>query len=62
MAEKQIEHAVERLDAKFPEAPTTHVEAIVEEARESLAEAPVQDHVPTLVERRARDRLAAERA
>ena len=52
----------DRLCAQFPQLDSTVVEVAVRLAHEELAESPIRDFVPVLVEHAARDRLAfAER-
>jgi hypothetical protein len=67
MAEKQRIHTLaERLAEEYvtesgEAAPPDHIVEIVQAAAEPLADAPVQDFVPLLIENAARDRLHAER-
>ncbi|MEC3957919.1 hypothetical protein VMT65_33125 [Nocardia sp. CDC153] len=56
----QIQFALERLIQRHPEVPATTVVAIVTSAREALADAPVRNFVPLLIERRANLALAAQ--
>lgn len=61
-AEKEtIVHAVvDRLSARFPEAPRPHIAGIVGEEYESLADGRIRSFVPTLIEHQARGRLQSE--
>lgn len=51
---------VDRLSARFPEAPRTHIAGIVGEEYESLAGGRIRSYIPTLVEHEARSRLQRE--
>lgn len=51
------EEIIERLQKRFPDAPTDSVTQAVTEARHHFARAKVRDFVPVLVEREARARL-----
>lgn len=48
---------VERLSARYPNAPAADVVAAVTEARQHFERAKVRDFVPVLVEREAKARL-----
>jgi len=45
-----LEHAAERLSARFPEVPREDIDRLVEERSEEYDDAPVKDFVPVLVE------------
>jgi hypothetical protein len=66
MAERQrIKSIADRLAEEYvtesgESAPRDHVEKVVEAVAEPLAEAPVQDFVPLLVENAARNQMHAE--
>lgn len=48
---------VERLSARFPNAPAADVVAAVADARQHFERAKVRDFVPVLIEREAKARL-----
>ncbi|MGW1711540.1 three-helix bundle dimerization domain-containing protein [Streptomyces sp. NPDC002206] len=54
-----LHHVTERLTASFPAADHDTVDALVRTAHETLRHAKVRTYVPILVERRARNVLAA---
>lgn len=45
-----LEHAAERLSARFPEVPREDIDRLVGERSEEYEDAPVKDFVPVLVE------------
>ena len=59
-----LEHAAERLSARFPEVPREDIDRLVEEHSEEYDDAPVKDFVPVLVEHdvKAELRQSAESA
>ncbi|HSO90808.1 MAG TPA: hypothetical protein VLR70_06645 [Arthrobacter sp.] len=61
-AEKEtiVRTVVDRLSARFPEAPRPHIAGIVGEEYESLADARIKGFVPTLIENGARTQLHRE--
>jgi hypothetical protein len=63
-AEKEtiVHTVVDRLSARFPEAPRPHIAGIVGEEYESLADGRIRSYIPTLIENGARTRLHREYA
>lgn len=61
-AEKEviIRAVIDRLSARFPEAPRPHIAGIVGEEYESLADGQIRSYIPTLIENGARNRLHRE--
>ncbi|MDN4643332.1 three-helix bundle dimerization domain-containing protein [Arthrobacter sp. PsM3] len=61
-AEKEttVRAVVDRLSARFPEAPQPHIAGIVGEEYDSLADGRIRSFIPTLVEHEARSRLQRE--
>ena len=55
-----IQHVVGRLGGQFPELPPDEIERTVRDKYESLADSPIRDFVPVLVERAARRQLAEQ--
>ena len=61
-AEKEttVRAVVDRLSARFPEAPRPHIAGIVGEEYDSLTDGRIRSFIPTLVEHEARARLQGE--
>jgi hypothetical protein len=59
-SESTVPKVVERLAVRFPSAPRTRIEGIVQEEYESLASGRIRIYIPTLIENAARDRLHRE--
>lgn len=57
-----VRTVVDRLSARFPEAPRPHIAGIVGEQYESLAGGRIRSYIPTLIENGARTRLRREHA
>ncbi|AOT05664.1 three-helix bundle dimerization domain-containing protein [Arthrobacter sp. U41] len=55
-----VRAVVDRLSARFPEAPRPHIAGVVGEEYESLANGRIRSYIPTLVEHEARTRLQRE--
>lgn len=55
-----VRTVVDRLSARFPEAPRPHIQGIVGEQYESLAAGRIRSYMPTLIENGARTRLHRE--
>ena len=55
-----VRTVVDRLSARFPEAPRPHIAGIVAEEYESLADGRIRSYIPTLVEHGAKTRLRRE--
>ncbi len=55
-----VRAVVDRLSARFPEAPRPRIAGIVGEEYESLADGRIRSYIPTLVEHEARARLQRE--
>ena len=64
MEENSRDHVVmrivDRLAARYPEAPRPQVEVIVEEEYDTLDGGRIRTYIPTLVEHSARDRIYRE--
>ena len=58
--ETTVRAVIDRLSARFPEAPRQHIAGIVGEEYESLADGRIRSYVPILIEHEARDRLHRE--
>ena len=54
---RAIEELVDRLRAAYPDVPAETVDTAVQAATAELANHPIRDFVPVLVERGARERL-----
>ncbi|MBN9629404.1 MAG: hypothetical protein J0I18_02160 [Actinobacteria bacterium] len=52
-----LEHAAERLSARFPDVPREDIDRLVEEHSEEYDDAPVRDFVPVLVEHEVKAEL-----
>ncbi|RFA10884.1 hypothetical protein B7R54_17970 [Subtercola boreus] len=50
----------ERLAEKFPDVSPEHIDDVVQSEYEALADAPVRDYIPVLVEHEAREDLTRE--
>lgn len=59
-SESTISKVVERLAVRFPGAPRSRIERIVQEEYDSLASGRIRIYIPTLIENSARDRLHRE--
>lgn len=55
--EPETEDLCRRLGVRFPDVARQHIEAVVGDERQRLADRPIQDFVPVLVERAAVERL-----
>lgn len=55
-----VDKVAERLAEKFPDVSAAHVEEVVQSEYEALADAPVRDYIPVLVEHEAREDLTRE--
>ncbi|MCB5275329.1 hypothetical protein BJG92_02877 [Arthrobacter sp. SO5] len=55
-----VSAVVDRLSARFPEAPRPHIAGVVGEEYESLAGGRIRSFIPTLIEHGARNRLHRE--
>lgn len=61
-AEKEsiVSAVVDRLSARFPEAPRPHIFGVVGAEYESLAGGRIRSYIPTLIENAARNKLHRE--
>jgi len=59
---RAVAKVIDRLAEKFPEAPRERIEETVHEQQSALADNPVRDYVPVLIEHAARDRLRSPAA
>ena len=57
---RAIEELLSRLRAAYPDVPAQTVAAAVQAAQAELADHPIRDFMPLLVERSARERLRSE--
>ncbi|MHA7263723.1 three-helix bundle dimerization domain-containing protein [Arthrobacter sp. TMN-37] len=55
-----VMRVVDRLAARYPQAPRVHVEGIVEEEYAMLDGGRIRTYIPTLLEHSARDRIHRE--
>lgn len=55
-----VTRVVDRLSNRYPDAPRTQIEAIVEEEYDTLDHGRIRIYIPTLVEHSARNRLHRE--
>jgi hypothetical protein len=58
--EPTINKVVDRLAARFPDTPRTHIASVVGEEYDSLAAGRIKIYLPTLIEHGARTRLHRE--
>jgi len=56
--DSEIAAIIDRLERQFPDVPPTDVAAVILEAHDAFNDYPVSSHVPVIVERQAKDRLA----
>ena len=55
---KAIDNVVDRLAERFPHIPRPSIEQTVQEEHQALADGPIRDYVPVLVEHAVRARLS----
>lgn len=55
---KAIDNVVDRLAERFPHIPRPSIEQTVREEHQALADGPIRDYVPVLVEHAVRARLS----
>ncbi len=60
--DRAVAKVIDRLAEKFPEAPRVRIEETVHEQQAALADNPVRDYVPVLIEHAAKDRLRSPAA
>lgn len=58
--EPMVKKVVDRLAARYPEAPRNHIARIVEEEYDSLDHGRIKIYLPPLIEHSARNRLHSE--
>lgn len=56
--DRALEQVIDRLATQYAPIPRAEIAAIVRREADKLADAPIRDHVPNLVEHAAREVLA----